>query len=289
MASLRARNVSFDLNDTHPRGSAATALPDSPPKSVLKQKQNGTLPPPLRYQHPDPLLRRLRMIDGRGQFVDLKHAFRDAKLVVFYFGSHWNATDGRGCERLVSNLCRQYPHEVQVVYISVDTDVRHYEAATRNRPWLSLDWHDGSSIDPDKAEGEEEELPEQFLLADDADPDDLVVQSDATGTSYVRPFSRVYMAYSFDVLMTPTLVVYHVPTRRILDKNVRLQRLRSERLHESVSVWLRGETSPPMNWIDVMYMTPWTFISAALLLLYLGLRLVLGEQISISHILKPFM
>ena len=84
------------------------------------------------------------------------------------------------------------------------------------------------------------------------------------------------------------LVAYHVPTRRILDKNVRLQRLRSERLHQSVSVWLRGETSPPINWIDVMYMTPWTFISAALLLLYLGLRLVLGDQISLSHIWKQF-
>lgn len=287
MASLRARNVAFDLQDTHASGSA-TAAPHSAPKSVLKQKKNATLPPPARYRHPDPLLRRLRMIDGHGQGVDLKQAFRDTKLVVFYFGSHWNATDGRGCQQLVSNLCRQYPHEVKVVYVSVDTDARHYKAATRNRPWLSLEWHDGSSIDPDKEEEEEDALPEQFLLADDADPDDSVVQSDATGTSYVRPFSRVHMAYKFDVLMTPTLVVYHVPTRRILDKNVRLQRLRSERLHQSVSVWLRGETSPPINWIDVVYMTPWTFISAALLLLYLGLRLVLGDQISLSHIWKQF-
>lgn len=45
-----------------------------------------TLPPKQHYQHPDPLLRRLRLNDQHGEPVDLQKEFRDAKLVLFMFG-----------------------------------------------------------------------------------------------------------------------------------------------------------------------------------------------------------
>lgn len=283
----RHRNVSFRLDgDGNMRENVQQ--PGSPPKSVLKQKQSGTLPPPARYQHADPLLRRLRLIDGHGKPVDLKREFRDTKIVIFYFGSQWHAGERKGAQRLVASVCRQHPHEVKVVYVSVDTDIRHYEEATRNKPWLAMEWHDGSSLDPDKPEDEQDEPPEQFLLADDADPDERILQSDTAGTSYVRPFSRVYMACKFEILLTPTLVVYHLPTRRILDSHVRLSRLRSERMPETLATWLRGEPSAGLNWVDVMYITPWTFILLAGVLIYFGLRLVLGDQLNLSNIIAQF-
>ena len=295
-AGPRVRNVTFKLDDND-RSAPVVGAEDgnvdsssetlrSPRKSVLKQRQSGSIPPPSHYQHPDPLLRRLRLRDGYGNPVDLRSTFREAKLVLFYFGSQWNASESRGCQRLVSDLCREYPHELKTVYISVDTDVKHYEAATRNRPWLSMEWNDGSSLDPDKEESAQEVPAENFLLADDPDTEEFVVQSDPAGTSYVRPLSRVYMASKFEVLITPTLVAYHIPTRRILDHNVRISRLRSSRAKDTLSLWLKGEPSPSMNFVDILYITPLSFVLAVIVLLYLCMRITMGDQVSLPHLIS---
>lgn len=71
-----------------------------PSKSVLKQRHSHTLPPSHLYQHPDPLLRRLRLVDGHGRRVDLKQAFRDVKVVLMYFGSQWNAREAKGSQKV---------------------------------------------------------------------------------------------------------------------------------------------------------------------------------------------
>lgn len=47
------------------------------------------LPPPAQYQHSDPLLRRLRLVDNEGKPVDLKALFKGVKVVAFYFSSQW--------------------------------------------------------------------------------------------------------------------------------------------------------------------------------------------------------
>lgn len=47
------------------------------------------LPPPTQYQHPDPLLRRLRLVDNKGKAVDLSKFFDGVKVVAFYFSSQW--------------------------------------------------------------------------------------------------------------------------------------------------------------------------------------------------------
>lgn len=43
-------------------------------------------PEPDTYQHPDPLLRRLRLRDAYGKTVELVREFRDAEVVLFLFG-----------------------------------------------------------------------------------------------------------------------------------------------------------------------------------------------------------
>lgn len=148
-------------------------------------------------------------------------------------------------------------------------------------------WNDGSSDDP-SLESESSSSTESFLLAGDTDLDKSVVQEDTAGTSYVRPFSRVYMADKFDVLMTPTLVVYHVPTQRVLDKHVRLSRLRSSRVEDTMSVWLDGRVSPSMNVVDMLYIAPWTVVFGFIALLYLLLLVIGGDKYNLQRILASW-
>ena len=193
--------------------------------------------------------------------------------------------------QLVADLCRAYPHELKTVYVSVDTDEKHYQAATRNRPWLSMEWNDGSSENPEEASASEDETQkpqESFLLADDDDLDAGVAATDTAGMSYVRPFSRVYMAYKLNVLLTPTLAVYSTQKRQFLDTNVRLSRLRPARVQGTMQVWLRGEPSPSINLVDVMYTVPWTTALALAALVYLIMVAIGGEQLSIAGILQRF-
>lgn len=44
------------------------------------------LPPKELYQHPDPLVRRLRLRDSYGKEVDLETRLRDTKVILFVFG-----------------------------------------------------------------------------------------------------------------------------------------------------------------------------------------------------------
>lgn len=45
-----------------------------------------TLPPKELYQHPDPLVRRLRLRDSYGKEVNLQEKLRDTKVILFVFG-----------------------------------------------------------------------------------------------------------------------------------------------------------------------------------------------------------
>lgn len=112
-ADLKARNVSFsptkdyiqlqDDQEASKSSDARQTLKSTPKKSALKPGHQTRLPNAERYQYPDPLLRRLRLVNGRGKPVDLKTEFRDAKLVLFYFSSQWNAQHAKGTSRVRTN------------------------------------------------------------------------------------------------------------------------------------------------------------------------------------------
>ncbi|WFD43475.1 hypothetical protein MPSI1_002137 [Malassezia psittaci] len=288
------RNVSFsptkDYIESTDRNNSYTQPDSKPKKSAMKPGHQARLPPAERYQHSDPLLRRLRLLDGHGKPVNLKSEFRDAKLILFYFGSQWHADYNKGCSAIVTEICREYARTVKVIYVSVDTDERHYLAATKNRPWLSMEFNDGSS-EPSEEEldqtSQENSTPsETFLLADDEDLDADVVAADSAGKSYVCPLSRVYMANMLDVLLTPTLAVYSLEHRKFLDRNVRQSRLRKSRAESTIEHWLKGEVSPSMNWIDALYIVPWTAALAVAALAYLLVSFLTGHRFSISHLLS---
>lgn len=160
------------------------------------------------------------------------------------------------------------------------------------QPWLAMEWHDGSSVDPNLLPEDLEELDkdrsESYLLAGDEDMEKDIVEKDVQGTSYVLPFSRVYMADLFDVVMTPHLAVYHLPTRSFLDKHVRLSRLGSSRYEATMETWLKGEPSKSFNIVDMVFIAPWTCAMVCLALAYYVLLLVGGKQYHIQNILASF-
>lgn len=70
---------------TSAQSTPATAL-----KPALKAgSKRNKLPSKEQYQHSDPLLRRLRLVDAAGDPVDLRTYFRHVKCVGFYFSSQW--------------------------------------------------------------------------------------------------------------------------------------------------------------------------------------------------------
>lgn len=132
-------------------------------------------------------------------------------------------------------------------------------------------WNDGSSLptdsidaaaskdfgsNTDKPRGEksgdnaaDDELPNQprlyndedFLLANEIDIDATLSITDTAGTSYLRPYSRVHLASKLDILAAPTLAIYHLPSRRLIEKNARIKRMQEKERHETWEHWSRGE------------------------------------------------
>lgn len=74
-------------------GSTGSAAGTSTPlRSALKPraKDYRKLPASEQFQHPDPLLRRLRLVDSLGKPVNLrKHFGPEVQCVGFYFSSEW--------------------------------------------------------------------------------------------------------------------------------------------------------------------------------------------------------
>lgn len=112
------KTVSFDESPS----SSSSALPSetNAPRPTAKRrrsslKQGSAMPyrpPKETYSHPDPLIRRLRLRDGYGNEVDLVKEFREAKVVLFFFGCvhsaplvRETALTGRRQQRDMAGFC----------------------------------------------------------------------------------------------------------------------------------------------------------------------------------------
>ncbi len=251
----------------------------SPPGSVLKSamkpgKDRKRLPPAEQYQHPDPLLRRLRLVDAYGVPVDLRKTFRDTKLVGFYFASQWAGQPLKEYHQAIADFCRKHPHEFKAIYVSVDVDEQWYKAGVKDKPWFSMVWNDGSSMPAERADrtaaptgpdGDLDELPrlynnEDFLLANEQDIDESLSHTDKSGEAYLRPFSRVHLAAKLNIIAAPTLCIYHLESGKMLEWNVRMARLNSHRAKETWERWLAGEKATQFTVADAFAVAPYTFI-----------------------------
>lgn len=293
-ATAAVADAAADVSDPSTPRNAANA---SPPGSVLKSamkpgKDHKRLPPPEQYQHPDPLLRRLRLVDPHGVPVDLRRTFRDTKVVGFYFASQWAGQPLKEYHQAISDFCRLHPHEFKAIYVSVDVDEQWYKAGVRDKPWISMVWNDGSSMPAERADrtaaptspdGDLDELPrlynnEDFLLANEQDIDESLSHTDKSGEAYLRPFSRVHLAAKLNIIAAPTLCIYHLESGKMLEWNVRMGRLASHRSKETWEKWRAGESAASFNARDVFAAAPYTFLLGLLMIVYFVFIRVMGED-----------
>ncbi|GAA5860950.1 hypothetical protein JCM3774_003198 [Rhodotorula dairenensis] len=261
-----------------PPATAAADSPDTPVRPQNKRRRSslkqGTAMPyrPEKqfYSHPDPLLRRLRLRNGYGKEVDLEREFKDTKLVLFLFGATWRNCIMEPYEN-VANFARRHPHQCKVIYVSADSNERTFDQNTRQKPWLAMEWNDGSNMEtpgaPVQDQQDAEPAPtdsdplEPFLLAGDPDLEDEVHHSDPKGELYLRPYSRVYLAEKWDVLAVPNLVVYHLPTRSILTQHARFDLLKENKIESTWQKWSQGEKIE-FGLADLAYALRWSIALA---------------------------
>ncbi|KAL8283215.1 hypothetical protein RQP46_005993 [Phenoliferia psychrophenolica] len=210
------------------------------------------IPDPVTFRHSDPVLRRLRLRDSWGKPVDLKAEFRDAVVVVFFFGASWPGSSDIP-SKAVEDFAKRHPHRLKVVYCSCDTSEKAYEGNTRGKIWTAMDEDSQSTLPPPPPPSE------PFLLASDPDLESDLVDptSDPTGNLYLRPYSRVFLAEKFQVLGVPNLVVYHLPTGKVLSKHARFESLKGDKGEEVWKKWEEGEGGE-FSFKDIVDKMKWT-------------------------------
>ncbi|KAK0553304.1 hypothetical protein OC845_001304 [Tilletia horrida] len=285
--------------------SSASSATTSALKPALKagSERRKRLTAPEHYQHPDPLIRRLRLVDGKGQPVNLRQFFKNVKVVGFYFSSQWAGQPLKEYHKTISEFSRRHDKEFKVIYVSVDVDEQWYKAGTKDMPWVSMVWNDGSSLPSERSNpssnGSASGAPnsgsgsflsdehaslhnnEDFLLANEADIDESLSQNDSSGEAYLRPFSRVHLAAKLNIIAAPTLCTYHLPSRKMLDWNVRMGRLAQGRAEETWTRWERGEPAASFGMMDVIQGKPISFVLAIFAVLYAAFITIAGPEYNI--------
>ncbi|KAK0536124.1 hypothetical protein OC835_002138 [Tilletia horrida] len=303
--SSNSNNVGTSNSGSSNSGSAgaAASATTSALKPALKAgtERRKRLTAPEQYQHSDPLLRRLRLVDGKGEPVNLREFFKGVKVVGFYFSSQWAGQPLKEYHKTISEFSRRHNKEFKVIYVSVDVDEQWYKAGTKDMPWVSMVWNDGSSLPAERSQStpngtagpstgsgsllSDEHAAlynnEDFLLANEADIDESLSQNDSSGEAYLRPFSRVHLAAKLNIIAAPTLCTYHLPSRKMLDWNVRMGRLAQGRAEETWARWSRGEPAASFGMMDVIQAKPGTFALAVIAVLYYLVIIIGGEDYNV--------
>ncbi|CEH13507.1 Thioredoxin-like fold [Ceraceosorus bombacis] len=249
---------------------SSASTPSSALKPALKASAQGRkLPPAEQYSHPDPLLRRLRLLDEHGKPINLKSFFKGAKVVGFYFSSQWAGQPLKEYHKTISEFCRNHPNDFKCIYVSVDVDEQWYKAGVKGKPWVSMAWNDGSSLPSERADTTASATApsspvfhnnEDYLLAGEVDIDESLSRTDTDGTAYLRPFSRVHLASKLNIIAAPTLCVYHIDKGKMLDWNVRMARIKPGSDAETWERWVKGEPAKSFGFQDAFYAAPASFI-----------------------------
>jgi hypothetical protein len=109
-------------------------------------------------------------------------------------------------------------------------------------PFSSRRWNDGSNLGTSTSTPLSPISPsEPFLLAGDTDLEEEVHVSDPSGSLYLRPYSRVFLAEKFQVLGVPNVMVYHLGKREMLSTHARVDLMRPEKAEGTWKKWEAGE------------------------------------------------
>lgn len=177
-------------------------------------------------------------------------------------------------------------HGFKVIYVSVDVDEGWYKAGARGKPWVSMVWNDGSSDETEEEEADHAALynGEDFLLGGETDIDESLSRTDTSGEAYLRPFSRVHLASKLNIIAAPTLTVYHIPSQKIIEWNVRMSRL--EPGADTWEKWRNGEKAAGFVVKDLWARAPLAFFVTIAMLIYFIFVQIMGPEYNVC-ILRP--
>lgn len=141
----------------------------------------------------------------------------------------------------------------------------------------------------EKASSDSDDLPaqpkmhneEDFLLANEIDIDASLSLTDTAGTSYLRPYSRVHLASKLDILAAPTLAIYHIPSRKLIERNVRVRRMQEHEREETWTRWERGEGAGGVGFKDALHQNKLMVYVSIISLAYFLLVKLGGEQYNV--------
>lgn len=166
-----------------------------------------------------------------------------------------------------------------------------------DQPWVSMVWNDGSAlpapthnetsgkIDDSLAEQPPLYNNEDFLMAQEFDIDESLSKTDTSGQAYLRPFSRVHLASKLNIIAAPTVCIYNLESQKMLDWNVRMNKLSPNKRDETWSRWKRGEVAKSASLSEAINNAPITFAVGILALAYYLLLLYGGQRYNVSTLI----
>ncbi|CDZ97382.1 Thioredoxin-like fold [Phaffia rhodozyma] len=204
------------------------------------------------YTHPDPLLRRIRLENPKGQPIhDIKSYFAGKKIIVFYFGSSDEDNTFKSSHKNLTELTIKHGQDLALIYVSGDTKESDMRQSLQQKPWLRMTFHDGSDFAPmskTPAPAAVSELlrGEDFVSAAEYEDGYVLPREgidDPIEYSYVRPLSRAALIAHFNALRSPTISIYHLPSHKMINRYARPEEFQKPRLGRSLELWKQGRTT----------------------------------------------
>ena len=214
------------------------------------------------------------------------------------------------CPQLTQRFAERYSKRIRFVYVSIDETENGFHSATKDKPWTSMEsvrahrFHctvltrvlyqverrqqvrrfaiqhcvidaDSFSLSPSESDRSDLSLPqpsEPFLLATEPDLEATFHLTDPTGSLYLRPYSRVFLAEKFQVFGVPQLVIYNIEKQEVLTKHARFSKLQmtddGQEAEKTISDWEQGVSSS-FTLSDLIYAVRWSLGLSVLAVSYL--------------------
>lgn len=253
------KSVTFGTASAESEASnTAAALPLKKRRSSIKAFVSPLPQASGSYSHPDPLLRRLRIQNPQGKPCSLIDAFPpDITLVAFIFGAAPTNSKEQALYVSVNRFAERFNNRIRSVYVSVDQSEKDYNSVAQNQ--YSLIWNDGSNF-PSESDTAPSTPTEPFLLATDRDLEENL--DTHNHDTYLRPYSRVFLAERWQIFGVPQLLIYNVAKRSIVTRNARFPKLDLDHndgldAEKLVDDWEQGQ-SGDYGFTDVFYAARWS-------------------------------
>ncbi|BEJ11685.1 hypothetical protein CspHIS471_0201450 [Cutaneotrichosporon sp. HIS471] len=234
------------------------------------------------YNSPDPLLRRLRLVDhASAPVTNLQRAFGETDLIVLYAGSAQGSNNLTDLHRNLTGLMIK-DKAATVIYVSTDVDAKIALAVAAQQPWYRMIFEDDSDFAP-LAKGEPEVIEiargEDFVPAMEIETGAEVVTygEEEDPQDYVRPLSRAGVSITMQAYSTPSIAVYNLKTHEFVARNVRPMYFQADKIGQHLNAWRKGDALG-VGFKDIADRLKWPLIALFIALLYHAYVFMNGEE-----------